>query len=178
MIADKLLSRLQKVKPRGDGSSWTACCPAHDDKSPSLLVTERDDCVLVHCRAGCGGAEIVAAAGLQFADLYPERQDDKTSMVGRDGKYRYGGRGSERYSTRPRKPFDALAVLQSLSLEAMVVSLAAQLVQQHYEKILEEIPEERLVKWFDIGLSRETYERVVLAANRLDAGRRLADGQY
>ena len=35
------------------GSYGTACCPAHDDKNPSLSITERDGKLLVYCHAGC-----------------------------------------------------------------------------------------------------------------------------
>lgn len=33
---------------------WTACCPAHNDRSPSLSIREEAaGRVLVHCFAGC-----------------------------------------------------------------------------------------------------------------------------
>ncbi len=35
------------------GSSGTARCPGHDDKNPSLSITERDGKLLVKCFAGC-----------------------------------------------------------------------------------------------------------------------------
>jgi hypothetical protein len=36
------------------GNGWTARCPAHDDRNPSLSITEdRDGRVLLHCFAGC-----------------------------------------------------------------------------------------------------------------------------
>lgn len=67
---DNLLSRLSKVRLRKPGS-WVACCPAHDDKSPSLFVSEADDGrVLVKCWAGCSTAEICAAVGLELRDLF------------------------------------------------------------------------------------------------------------
>ncbi|MBK6590648.1 MAG: DUF3987 domain-containing protein [Acidobacteria bacterium] len=47
-----------------------ARCPAHDDKSPSLSITEKDDKVLVHCFAGCTPDEILSAVGLEFRDLF------------------------------------------------------------------------------------------------------------
>ncbi len=41
MRADKLLSLLRNVKRAGKGR-WTACCPAHDDRHPSLSIKELD----------------------------------------------------------------------------------------------------------------------------------------
>lgn len=77
--ADRLLSRLDKVRSTGE-SKWIACCPAHDDKSPSLSIREiPDGTLLVKCWAGCGAAEIVAAVGLSLADLFPRQPDSPYS---------------------------------------------------------------------------------------------------
>ena len=71
MPIDKLLPKLSRVK-QGKAGAWTACCPAHDDKSPSLKITETaDGVVLLKCWSGCTAAEIVAAIGLELRDLFP-----------------------------------------------------------------------------------------------------------
>ena len=58
-----VLSRLRKVKPSGRG--WTACCPAHDDRNPSLSIAEGDNgLVLLKCFAGCSYEAIRNALGL------------------------------------------------------------------------------------------------------------------
>lgn len=68
---DVVLSALDKVKKSGKG--WLACCPAHDDRSPSLSISEGDDGrVLLHCYAGCDTRAVVESAGLKMADLFPE----------------------------------------------------------------------------------------------------------
>ncbi len=72
VIAEDLLARLERVRKSGE-RSWSARCPAHADKGPSLSVTDRDGTILIHCFAGCTPAEIVAAAGLKLADLFPPR---------------------------------------------------------------------------------------------------------
>jgi len=65
-----LLGRLEKVKSGESG--WTARCPAHDDDSPSLSVSEGDDGrALVNCHAGCTNEDVVAALGLELSDLFP-----------------------------------------------------------------------------------------------------------
>lgn len=72
MRSEKLLSRLSKVSGKG-GNKWIACCPAHDDKTPSLAITElQDGRVLVKCFAGCSAVSVVQSVGLTLSDLYPE----------------------------------------------------------------------------------------------------------
>ena len=68
MNAQDVLDRLEKVT--GSKGKWMACCPAHQDKSPSLAVTEADDRVLVHCFSGCDTQDVTAAIGLNVADLF------------------------------------------------------------------------------------------------------------
>jgi hypothetical protein len=38
-------------KPSGNG--WLARCPAHDDKEPSLSLSDSEGRILLHCHAGC-----------------------------------------------------------------------------------------------------------------------------
>lgn len=61
------------LKARRTGRlKWLARCPAHEDRSPSLSITEgRDGRVLVHCFAGCKPEAVLKAVGLTFADLKP-----------------------------------------------------------------------------------------------------------
>ena len=40
---------------------YVACCPAHDDKFPSLSLTDVGDKVLFHCFAGCSQGEVIDA---------------------------------------------------------------------------------------------------------------------
>ena len=69
--ADRLLSRLEGVRPSGRGR-WMARCSGHTDKRASLSVRETDDGrVLAHCFGGCGIDEVLAGAGLTLADLMP-----------------------------------------------------------------------------------------------------------
>ncbi len=72
MIHD-ILNVLDKVRPTGH-SEWVACCPAHEDRSPSLAVKDAGDGrILLHCFAGCPTVMILHAMGLTFADVMPER---------------------------------------------------------------------------------------------------------
>lgn len=76
MPIEDLLSRLDRVRSTGKGQ-WTACCPSHSDKSPSLAITEKDDGrVLIKCFAECGAADVLAAIGLTMEALFPERENE------------------------------------------------------------------------------------------------------
>ena len=43
------------------GGGWKACCPAHEDKNPSLSLGQQGEKVLVHCHARCSQEAVVAA---------------------------------------------------------------------------------------------------------------------
>ena len=46
----------------GSRPSYVARCPAHDDRKPSLSITDaKDGKVLVHCHAGCDQEHVIAA---------------------------------------------------------------------------------------------------------------------
>jgi hypothetical protein len=60
---EDVLGRLDRVRPTTRG--WSACCPAHADRTPSLSLAEGETCVLVKCWAGCKLDDIAAAMGLR-----------------------------------------------------------------------------------------------------------------
>lgn len=73
MTVEIVLSLLEGVRRSGGG--WMARCPAHEDRSASLSIgAGSDGRVLVHCFAGCDTADVLAAIGLGFADLFPPQQ--------------------------------------------------------------------------------------------------------
>jgi hypothetical protein len=68
---EQLLLKLPDAKPTGNG--WSARCPAHEDRSPSLSICEGDDGrALVSCHAGCPVESVCAAVGLRVVDLMPK----------------------------------------------------------------------------------------------------------
>jgi hypothetical protein len=98
---DNLLSRLDKAKRIRKGTHQ-ACCPAHADKSPSLIITENDEgLILLHCFAGCSAPEIVAAIGMDMSDLFPPRQH---------------------HGKPQRRPFPAADVLRAIGFEALFIA--------------------------------------------------------
>ena len=69
MTATELLSRLDGVRSRGTGK-WSARCIAHQDKNPSLSISEGERGLLVKCWGGCTLDEITAALGIEIKDLF------------------------------------------------------------------------------------------------------------
>jgi hypothetical protein len=103
MNADKLLSRLQRVKRTGPGK-WIASCPTREDKGPSLAIREMDDgTILLHDFGGDSVESILAAVGLSFSDLFP----DKPGAIGKP----------------VRRPFNASDVLSLVAFESTVAVL-------------------------------------------------------
>ena len=58
LTAEEIATAL-RGKKHGDG--WSASCPAHDDKTPSLAIREAGDTVLFRCHAGCSQEEVLRA---------------------------------------------------------------------------------------------------------------------
>ena len=107
---EKLLTRLEKV--RGRNGSWTACCPAHEDKGPSLAVRENEDGrILLHCFAGCETASVLGAIGMDMTDLFPP--DNKRRDYPVEGKP----------SMKPA--FFASDLMRIIHFEALVVQIVA-----------------------------------------------------
>lgn len=101
---DQVLDRLEKVRKRQPGQ-WSACCPAHVDKGPSLSVRETPDgAVLLHCFAGCEVQDVVSALGLRLNELFPLRDKPQSA---------------------PRKIARLLSPIQALELLSMEANLVA-----------------------------------------------------
>lgn len=73
MKTELLLERLEGVREVGP-NRWTALCPAHDDKSPSLSVSTAGARTLFHCHARCHPDDILDAVGLTWAELYADNK--------------------------------------------------------------------------------------------------------
>src|SRR5215211_5928998 len=74
-----LTTALESV--RQSNGSWKALCPAHEDREPSLSVTEGDDGrALLKCFAGCDTENIVSELGLEMKDLFESRNGHKKEL--------------------------------------------------------------------------------------------------
>jgi len=107
---ENLISRLDKVK--GRNGSWTASCPAHADKGPSLAVRENEDGrILLHCFAGCETANVLGAIGMDMTDLFPP--DSKRQEYPVTGK------------PAMKPAFFASDLMRIIHFEALVVQIVA-----------------------------------------------------
>lgn len=110
MSIETILDRLDKVKPTGR-DSYKACCPAHQDKSPSLAIRALDDGrILMKCMAECPTQSVLDAMGLSMEDLFPERLGD---------------------FKREKRPFNAAQLLQLISQETTIVAMCASSLTSH-----------------------------------------------
>ena len=64
----RILHRLDGVTRSGDG--YQACCPAHDDGTASLSLSDGRKGVVLYCHAGCTADDVTAALGLSASDLF------------------------------------------------------------------------------------------------------------
>jgi putative DNA primase/helicase len=60
------------LKGRKSGAGYSAKCPAHDDRNPSLSLRDVDGRILVHCHGGCAQTAVVDA--LKARGLWPEQE--------------------------------------------------------------------------------------------------------
>ena len=68
IVTERLSQHFGRLRRCGRG--WTALCPAHQDRAPSLSVAIGDNGkLLLHCHAGCTFREILEAAGLCADDI-------------------------------------------------------------------------------------------------------------
>lgn len=105
-MIDQILSGLEKVRRTGP-NNWIACCPAHDDRSPSLTIHAAEDGrILAHCHGGCSFEEIKDALGLGWEPWFPVKQ-------------------TADFLPRIRRAFPAGDVLEALASESLIVTTAA-----------------------------------------------------
>lgn len=105
MISD-ILPKLEKVRQTGR-ANWITCCPAHEDRSPSLTLHETNDGrILARCHAGCNFEEIVNAVGLGYEPWFPPKQDGD-------------------FKKPVRRAYPAADVLEALHFETLLIATAA-----------------------------------------------------
>lgn len=111
MHVEELLGRLTKVKKAGP-DKWQACCPAHEDRSPSLAIKASDGTILLHCFAGCSVEDVAGAIGVEMIELFPPT--GKREWVGQEKPVKFGA-----------VRFSAIDALRCLAGEGSILLLLA-----------------------------------------------------
>lgn len=70
-MLDNILNSLDKVRKKGH-NKYTACCPVHNDRNPSMSIKETSNGdVLIFCHScGAKGSDVVKALGLSEGELF------------------------------------------------------------------------------------------------------------
>lgn len=105
MTIETFLNKLHKVKQKGHGK-WIALCPCHDEKTPSLAITDNVGVILIHC-FGCGAnaVEVAQRLDIDLSELFP---------------------GDVTYDKQKRKFFPADLVLAALRIESAALYMISQ----------------------------------------------------
>lgn len=74
LTAADVAQRLTKAKRAGAG--WIACCPAHDDSTPSLSISDGEKGVVVHCHGGCTQEAVIDAIEATGITIRKQREAD------------------------------------------------------------------------------------------------------
>lgn len=113
-MIDDFLSRLEKVKKRGNGK-YMASCPCHPDRNPSLSIKDDNGTILMHCFSqGCTSHDICSAIGFDLSDLFPP--SDYSNFDGND----------YRSEAKKRLRFSAEQMLEALIDESLITFLIAE----------------------------------------------------
>lgn len=105
---NKVLEAVERASshaPKQTQSGWKARCPAHDDRNPSLSISESSDGkVLLHCHAGCSSEDVLRMSGLQQNDLFPDscqRKQNPFKPTKKDGSADKGRPSKRVFPTMP-----------------------------------------------------------------------------
>ena len=120
---------LEHLKGRRCGRGWIACCPAHDDRRPSLSIAVRDGRILVPCHSGCDQRAVIDA--LRQRGLWPDRHFDTRAYTAVSPKQR---RQAERYAETVADWLDGVKVLID-RCEPLVERLIQLLVEAELDEI-------------------------------------------
>jgi len=151
MNPETLLNRLERVRETAPGQ-WLACCPAHEDRSPSLSIKQTDDRLLLHCFAGCAASDVVGAVGLSLADLFDKPLGHHLPPVSAHKRRRNG---------------QAFEALQSLRVEALVTLIAADRMAAGHR-----------LGWRDMDRLHDAFERILDGCKLVGANPKDARGKF
>jgi hypothetical protein len=84
MNVSEIIALLQSrgCNPIKNCNGWKSLCPAHEDKNPSLSITEgTDGKILLHCQAACHLEAITEALGIKTKDLFPRCEPKQPAKI-------------------------------------------------------------------------------------------------
>lgn len=88
---DRVVNALEAIghHVNGAGRQRTARCPAHEDRAPSLSITDGESRVLINCHAGCPVDDVLAALNLTRADMFdtPKQGTDNGFQIRESYRY-------------------------------------------------------------------------------------------
>jgi 5S rRNA maturation endonuclease (ribonuclease M5) len=80
VLREVLLPKFSELGPvRKTANGFDVCCPAHEDRDPSLSIARgTTHPVVLNCKAGCDPVDILAKLGLTWDELCkPQERDDR-----------------------------------------------------------------------------------------------------
>ena len=96
MTAEDLAAELRGKR---DGAQFIACCPAHDDSTPSLTIRDgHGGKILVHCHGGCNAADVIKV--LKDMNLWPVQKLEQSHH-----RFVYSPREEKALATFPNLEF-------------------------------------------------------------------------
>ena len=83
---------------RRDGKGWKCRCPAHDDRTPSLHLSDREDGgLLAHCFRGCPQDRVIDGMRAHGIDVAPPTEfSEARVLVQGEGTAKTAGRSYAR----------------------------------------------------------------------------------
>lgn len=69
-LVENIISKFPDARKSRNGKGWKCKCPVHDDRKPSLSISEGDKGIVMICRAGCRTEDVVNAIGMKMSDLF------------------------------------------------------------------------------------------------------------
>ncbi|MBL6729235.1 MAG: DNA primase [Methylophilaceae bacterium] len=103
MFLQEILNRFDNVKKTGS-DQYSCRCPAHNDKSNSLGIAEKDGNILINCFAGCSVQSILDATNLKWKDILSSDNEMEMQIT---------------------KTFNPYAVLKHLRDEVLIIGLSS-----------------------------------------------------
>lgn len=124
VTAAELAHRLKGHRAGKD--HWMCKCPCHEDRQPSLSITQKGHKVLLHCFGGCKSEDVLHAMGLEWSELFDDPLRNWPKMA--TPVYKPNGQISEEmvqsiWSKEEKEILGSYAIGESADILSMVPDL-------------------------------------------------------